>query len=464
MSPFNSVPSSVRRRLMRGLAATSLTPLLAAATQLGTVPLFLHAWGAAKYGNWLILSAVPAYLSLSDLGFGSASGSDMTARVAAGDREGALCTFQSSWVLLNSVSVLVLLAVALTVWWLPWRSLLHLSGLASREVALTIALLAIYVLLAQQISVFESGYRCDGHFAIGTLRIALIRFSETFGGCAVGILSGSFVFTALAYLVIRLLGTVAYAELLRRRVAWIRIGTRHARLSRIRHLGRAAIGFIALPIGTALTLQGFTLLLGLTRGPVAVAVFSTMRTLSRLTLQALTAMAHTVWPEFSRAFGAGDLMLAQRLFRRTIQFSIAGSMVCAAGLWTLGPAVYRLWVRHAVAFDEKCFHVLIAAAMANAIWYTGFALPMSNNTHYRLALGYTIATAASLGLALVLVPVLGLRGAAFSISAVDAGMVPFVLRNCLRQIGDTWCGMLAAIARVGATPVTGSIADSDLAA
>src|SRR4029077_1734002 len=91
----------VRARLVRGLSATALSPIVTAVIQLSTVPCLLHFWGAAKYGDWLILSAIPSYLSLSDLGFGDASGSDMTMRVAAGDRHGAIETFQSSWFLLT---------------------------------------------------------------------------------------------------------------------------------------------------------------------------------------------------------------------------------------------------------------------------------------------------------------------------------------------------------------------------
>src|SRR5579863_2004584 len=110
---FGSSP--VRRRLLRGLGATALGPVVTAVIQLGSIPLLLHAWGAAKYGDWLMLSAVPSYLTFANLGFGDASGSDMTARVARGDRKGALETFQSSWALLLLVSMAVLLAASAVV-------------------------------------------------------------------------------------------------------------------------------------------------------------------------------------------------------------------------------------------------------------------------------------------------------------------------------------------------------------
>src|ERR1700693_4636189 len=105
----------VTHRLMRSFGANALGPVVTAIIQLGSVPIFLHAWGAAKYGDWLLLSAIPSYLSLSDLGFGDASGSDMCMRVAAGDRHGAIETFQSSWVLLTLVSLFISLLAGVVV-------------------------------------------------------------------------------------------------------------------------------------------------------------------------------------------------------------------------------------------------------------------------------------------------------------------------------------------------------------
>src|SRR6202158_4054383 len=119
----------LRRRLIRGFGATALGPVVGAIVQLSSVPVMLHAWGAARYGDWLLLSAIPVYLTLSDLGFGDASGSDMSMRVAANEKDGALRTFQSSWVLLTAVSVTTLLLAAVSVWWIPWQRWLKLSSI-----------------------------------------------------------------------------------------------------------------------------------------------------------------------------------------------------------------------------------------------------------------------------------------------------------------------------------------------
>src|ERR1700730_6627408 len=134
----------VGARLLRGLGATALGPIVTAFIQLGTVPLLLHYWGAAKYGDWLILFAIPSYLGLSDLGFGNASGSDMTMRVAAGDRKGAIETFQSSLALLSGVSLCVGLLAAVTVWHVPWHHWVKLATLSDGRASAVVFVLAAY--------------------------------------------------------------------------------------------------------------------------------------------------------------------------------------------------------------------------------------------------------------------------------------------------------------------------------
>src|ERR1700720_4111593 len=119
--------SRLRQGLMWGFGATSLGPGVTALIQLGSVPILLHVWGVARYGDWLLLSAIPSYLTLTDLGFGDASGSEMSMRVAANDRKRALETFQSSWVLVTVVSFVILLLASAVVWRIPWQSWLRLS-------------------------------------------------------------------------------------------------------------------------------------------------------------------------------------------------------------------------------------------------------------------------------------------------------------------------------------------------
>jgi O-antigen/teichoic acid export membrane protein len=437
--------STLRGRLMRGFSATALSPVVTAVVQLVSVPVLLHAWGAAKYGDWLLLSAIPSYLTLSDLGFGNASGSDMSMRVAAGDRKGALETFQSSWVLVTITSFTALLLASVAVWRVPWQRWLRLTTTSNLNAAEIILVFCAYVIAAQQNGVAESGYRCDGHFAAGAFWNTMQRLCEAVAGTTVAVMDGSLLAVALTYLGARCVGSLGYALLLRHKSPWLRYGVRHAKLTTIRKMVAPALGFIALPAGTALSLQGFTIVVGASMGPVAVVSFSTLRTLSRLTFQAVSVVTNALWPELSRAFGAGNISLARRLHRHACQASLGVSVLGGVLLWVFGPSIYHVWIRQKVPFDATCFHILLFVAAVNSLWNTSSVISMSVNGHCRIAAIYVGAAIASLGIAWVLIPPLGEAGAALALLAADSWMAAIALRTALRQVEDSHKKFLGAL-------------------
>ena len=89
--------SSTKRRLFLGFVSNWVGKLASTIIQLVQVPVFLHFWSVPLYGEWMIVNSIPAYLSFSNIGFGSVAGNEMTMMVARDDREGALRVFQSCW-------------------------------------------------------------------------------------------------------------------------------------------------------------------------------------------------------------------------------------------------------------------------------------------------------------------------------------------------------------------------------
>src|SRR5262245_17879450 len=74
-------------RVVRGSFALSLVALINAVGQVAVVPVALHFWGAGKYGDWVGLSALVAFLSLSDIGIQTYVVNRMCARLARGERD-----------------------------------------------------------------------------------------------------------------------------------------------------------------------------------------------------------------------------------------------------------------------------------------------------------------------------------------------------------------------------------------
>jgi len=243
----------------------------------------------------------------------------------------------------------------------------------------------------------------------------------------------------------RTVATIAYGAWLCRLSPWIKFGIRYSRLRTIRRMIAPAFGFMALPLGYALNFQGLVIVIGATLGPVAVVSFSTLRTFTRLNTQLIGVVKNALWPELSRAFGAGQIALARQLHRHACQVALALSIGGGAVLWVVGPFIYRLWIRHGVAFDATCFHVLLLVIVTNSFWDTSSVIPMSINAHCRIAVTYSIAAGVSLALAWILTPILGLVGAAVALIAMDGWMTFVVLKASLHYVQDDFRDFVVAL-------------------
>jgi len=442
------IAGTVRGRLIRGFGATALGPIVTAIVQIVGVPLFLHAWGIKVYGEWLIISAIPAYLALSDVGFATAACNDMTMRVAAGDRDGALETYQSTRLLMSITSLLAGIALLGIVWLLPVTRWLNLSSMAISEARITLSLLSLYALVALQAGLYIVGFRCDGNYAFGIVVDNVIRLTEFAAAMIAVALSARPVVVAGVLLVARILGTIIKGRLMFRKSPWLRHGLVRVRMASVRRLASPAIAYMAFPTGSALSLQGLVVVIGMVLGPVAVATFSAMRTLTRFALQITEIIRLGVWPELSAAYGAKNWNLARRLHRTACQASLWLSILAVGFLLIAGGRILTVWSHGRIVMDVSAFRWLLLVIIANAFWNTSSVATMASNKHQRIAAAYFAATAVATVVAYFLLQRFGLSGAAMALLIVDITVGWFVVKSSLAELDEGLRQFLGALFRV----------------
>ncbi len=207
---------TVRRRLISGFFATALGPIITAILQVTSVPVYLRAWGGALYGEWLILSAAPMYFALSDIGFASVAANDMTIRVAAGDRSGAVETFQSTWVLISLLSALMLTGVLITTPLIPLNRLLNCVELSPAELPRIFVILSAYSVVTLQNTLITAGFRCDGRYAVGAALSNAARLFETLAAVAAAAAGAGPYAAAAVLLAARMISTALSAAVMHR--------------------------------------------------------------------------------------------------------------------------------------------------------------------------------------------------------------------------------------------------------
>ena len=394
----------MKRRIIAGMGANSFGMAITIGIQLVSLPLFLHYWDTTTYGNWLMLSAIPAYLSMADVGMVTAAGNKMTMAMGKGDIPEANRVFQSALLFMAIVcGTLALLAVPLILW-------APLPGLQTFDQRVALSALCVGVLLALFGGLSEAVFKSTERYATGTMLGNYVRLGEWVGFMVGLVAVGSFAAVALCGLAVRLIGTLEGVVLAGRGKHGLHWGTQAAESGEIRAMIKPAVSFMAFPLANALSFQGLTLLVGALFGPIAVALFNTYRTIARVAVQVTAIFSHALWPEFSRLFGQGASSAINKLFRRTSLFGAAQALLLSLILYFISPWMLRIWTHGAIEFVPSLMLLMLLYAAVAGIWHIPRVLLMATNQHVGLAYWTLVAGMLSVGLAWMLNDLLHLNG------------------------------------------------------
>ncbi len=436
---------AVVRRVLAGLATIVLGQGLVVLIQFVGVPIFLQSWGLETYGEWLILVAVPVYLSISDLGFAIVAGNQMTVLMARGDREGARALFHGVSTLLVIGSAVLIALVAGLAWLIPIRGAMSITQLSERQTALILTLLAGQVVITLQAGMLDAGFRAVGRFPLGALCRQAVRVAEVSATVAAAALGATPVGAAATFAAVAAVGNGATWFVLRNVAPILDFRLVRVRGELVRKILRPALAYTAFPIGNALSIQGMVLVIGGALGPLAVVVFSTTRQLSRFAQGIMYAINQSVWPEITAAFAGERQALARNLHRRAVQGSILISVAVIAVLLASGDQIMQWWTRGEVEASFGLLALLLLVIGANSLWFTSSVVLSATNNHQVMAVIYLVGTALALGLGAMLLDPWGLEGAAAALLAIDVLMVGYVLPHSLALVQDTWRGFLRAV-------------------
>jgi hypothetical protein len=382
----------MKRRIIVGMGANSFGMAITIAIQLLTLPLFLHFWNLETYGKWLILSAIPSYLSMADVGIITAAGNKMTMAMGKNDPCEANQIFQSAQ------AFMLIVCGMLGLFLLPIVLLAPLPWFESMDQRIALAEMSLGVLIALFGGLSETAFRASERYAFGTMLGNYVRLGEWMG-CILGlVLMGSFASVAFGGLIMRLVGSIVGVMLVNKTTHALSWGLRFAKLAEIKSMTKPAIFFMAFPIGNALSFQGITILVGAMFGPVSVALFSAYRTIARVAVQCTAIFSHVLWPEFSRLFGQSAKEGIKKLYLRTSLLGALQAVFLSLVLYYTSPWLLKTWTHNEIHFESSLMLFMLAYASISGAWHIPRVLLMATNQHVNLSVWILFAGSLSVAL------------------------------------------------------------------
>ncbi|WP_116083162.1 hypothetical protein [Tropicimonas sp. IMCC34011] len=385
-------------RLKRTLGAQVYGQAVTVAVQVGLLPILIASWGVEVFGVWAVMTAIPAALSLADFGFTSAGKTDMALRVSAGDRDGAVETYHSVFVLLLAGAALLAIPLGAGALLLPLERILQLGPVAPDLVRAVLLVQIASALSYQFFLLMAAGLRAAGRPATEAAFGATARLGEAAAVALAAVLGGSLLWAAACALATRLAALVVLAVWLGAIAPWLRLGLSRASGARIRALAGPSVASMLIPLGHALLLQAPLLILGAAASPTAAALYSVSRTVARVGVSAANAICHAFTPEYSYAHGARNRARHSRLVRAQGRILGGGAVLYALAAPFGIPAGAALLSGGALSPGLALTAALAAAALLEILWSGLFAPVAAINRHRDIARAFCLA--AILGAAL----------------------------------------------------------------
>ena len=419
--------NNFRKRVISGIGANSLSMILAIFTQLLSLPIYLHYWGVSKYGAWVILSAIPSYLAMVDMGLVPTAGNKMTMALAVNDIREANKIFQSSFAFISLISLALLVIIT------PLIVLIDIPDTINIvDYKFALGLLCFGVLISMYIGLIEAIFRSTERYSEGTYLITAFRLLEWVFSIVGLILIGNFSAVAAGMVIIRCLSLIFLTFKAISGSRGISLGFYGASIAEFKVMVKPAISFTLMPLASSLSLQGVILLVGQTLGVNAVVQFSSYRTLARTTVQFNSILSWTLWPEFSRFFGVGGINQVKSILVKGCKLGFITSFITSIFLYLASPLIIKYWTNGEVSFDPILMFILCIYSAIGGSVHIPKAFLLSINHHIKLSIFIVLNSLLLMFSSIVLGRYFGLSG--FGLATLLAEL--FTLVACLYLIRE----------------------------
>lgn len=434
--------SGSRNRFVSNFSANVYAQVITVVTQFAGIPILLAFWSSDQLGEWILLTALPSYLTFAEAGFATIAANDASMAVVRNDRKAALVSIHTAWGLLCAIASILVVAVVTVSQLFPLHSVFKIHTISPDSVKWTLTILGLYTVLVILSGIFPAIYRAGYQnarciFYLNTIR--LVEFVALIGTLACVPKPTA---AALSILLSRLLGFAAVWVDSKTTCKGLDIGLENFSKTEVLRTWRQSLSFAAFPLGNALYFQGLTIVVGLNLNPSAVVEFNTVRTLTRVMVQYVTIIKVTTWPEFSYLFGKGEINKARKLNQLALELALIGATVIGALLAFFGPWFTEHWTRGYVNCSPILLGSLILAATLNSVWFITSGVLMGTNNHTGIAGLYIIATLTSCIAAFICTSYFGSVGAGVAMVFCEIMMLPICLRSAASSVNQAVSSMI----------------------
>lgn len=424
------IHSGFLERVLKGIGALSASGVANFLFHVIVVPFAISAWGADKYGEWIVLSGLVAFLRLSDLGFQTHVVNRLCAAYAHGDRRDFRRVLDSGLRIQLALGAVLLAFAGIVIWVIPLRELLDFRTTSGLDLRLATLFLTAELLFTVPMGIIAGVYRATGRLARGALVAAVQRLGLLVLTVVLVLNHSLFVSLAAGRLVLAIGLTLWILRDIHRLDPWIGEGPDIVDWRFGLSMIAPGLLFLLVPIADYVSTRVVTFIIQRSVSGAEVSRFVTHRTITNFPRMCGNFVALALWPELTALGALGDKVRLRRLHEIATERTVAGLGVAALAMVPLLPWVYPLWTNGKLALDPWAMGLLLLETVIWGAWHFSTTFLLALNRQHFVGLILLFGASVTAATALVLAPTLGTLGGAIAVLvgnlSVPAWLLPLI--------------------------------------
>jgi O-antigen/teichoic acid export membrane protein len=377
-----------------------------------SVPLTIGYLGKERYGVWILLSSLLAWVRLADLGVSPGLRTAITSALGSGRPDLVRILLSTAFALLCTIAAVLGLLAAVAWPWINWVALFGITTEEARaEIGPAIATSIGFFLLAFPLSITAVTYdalqqgKLQNYWGMaGNIAslVALIVVTRFHGGLVrlVMVISGT-------GLIVNILSSIwlfaRYKPLFAPRPQAVQI-------SSVRRLLNSGGTFFLIQIVSLIIFQTGNFIVAKFTGSTNVPSYSLTYTLFSYSYLPQTILFNYLWVAYADAIARRDIEWVARTLKRVLSFSLGFTLAVVVPLIFIARPFIQFWTRNAVMPPFDLVYWMAAWSMINA-FCSPIACVLAAADHMKAQLIYAaVAAAVSIVLSIVLIKSWGVSG------------------------------------------------------
>jgi len=363
--------------------------------QIAMVPLFISLWGVDKYADWILISALSSFFSMTNMGLNQATNNEFVIKYQHKDYVTCAKLLINSFLFILAVGGLFILVVVIASFTIGFKNILNTTVFTEKETSIVFILLLYNVFAKMYGGVYNGIFNANKNAHLCNMIDNAVRMSELIV-LFLGILLQINIIVVIIVYSVPVLIAIFYRH--HHSQQWFEISFHFQYLdwSTFKTLIKPSLAFMLVPFGFAVTNQGMVFVVNALLGSTVLVAFTTTRTLVNFLKSLMNLLGNSIYPEISSAYGRNDKKMIKKVYYRSFAITIFTSLAAIIVLLFAGKTIYLMWTKHAVIFNNTFFNGMLIVLFVSCLWGLSSVILLATNKHGSFTLVFLITQIAGI--------------------------------------------------------------------